>query len=470
MQEITHFEIAGLLVTVTAILAWINARFIRLPTTIGVMILALLFSLSLVVAHLFGVYLDDDAAALIEQIDFEEVLLDVMLAFLLFAGALHVNLNDLRSQGWVIATMATAGVLISTLAVGTLAWLILPLLGFELRFVEACLFGALISPTDPIAVLGLIKRAGAPKALEIKITGESLFNDGIGVVLFLALLGLAYPGLAHHSPHPAPAATQPHIQAGAELADHAPGPAAAEMALDIITLFGLEVFGGLAVGFIAGVIAYLLIRHIDDYSVEILVTLALVIGTYALCTRLHMSGPLAVVIAGLLIGNKGRLTGMSDNTREHVDKFWELNDELLNALLFVLIGLEVLILDFTGKALIAGAIMIPVVLGARALAVYGGTWGLHLSRLRREFTPGARLVLTWAGLRGGISVALALAIPTTLAGGASNSARDIILAITYAVVAFSIIVQGLTVPAVIRAVVRSEPELADAPIQEPAAT
>lgn len=424
----TLAQIVAILLTLTALLAWINVKFVKLPTTIGVMVLAMGVSLLLVALHQVGIHLEDPAERVIGAIDFEAVVLDFMLAFLLFAGALHVDINDLLKQKWVILTLATLGVLASTLAVGALAYLLLPLVGFEITFFQALLFGAIITPTDPIAVLGLMKSAGVPKELETKVTGESLFNDGIGVVVFLSLLGFAYPVASGHN--------------GEETGGNVIG--------DVAGLFAVEVGGGILAGLACGYIAYLLVKRIDRYSVEVLITLALVVGGYVLCQSVsilghHLSGPLAMVVAGLLMGNKGRLTGMSPSTREHLDIFWELIDEVLNALLFVLIGLEVLVLTFTGQALLAGALLIPVVLLARFVAVGGGVELLKRTRLRREFTTGSRRVLVWAGLRGGISVALALAIPRE-----AGATRDVIITATYVVVAFSIIVQGLTVPYVVR--------------------
>ena len=418
-------QVAAILLVLTALLAWVNVKFVRLPTTIGVMLLAMLASLALVALHNL-VPLDDHARGVIGAVDFEAVVLDGMLAFLLFAGALHVDVNDLLRQKWVIVTLATLGVCASVLAVGSLAYFLMPLVGFGLTFPQALLLGAIVTPTDPIAVLGLMKSAGVPKDLETKVTGESLFNDGVGVVVFLALLGVAYPAASDHG------------GGGFELAE-------------VAGLFAVEVGGGILVGLLGGYAAYLLVKRIDRYSVEVLITLALVVGGYVLCQSVsilghHLSGPLAMVVAGLLIGNKGRVTGMSDATREHLDVFWELVDELLNAVLFVLIGLEVLLIELTGRALLAGVVMIPVVLLARAVAVGGGVELLKRTRLRREFTPGARRVLIWAGLRGGISVALALAIPRV----EGDPTRDAIVTATYVVVAFSIIVQGLTVPLVVR--------------------
>ena len=479
MSHLGPFEIAGLLLIATAQLAWINVKTLRLPTTIGVMVLALVLSLALVaLAKVPGLNLVAPAKAVLAQVDFETVLLDVMLAFLLFAGSLHVNFHDLRAQGWPVLVLATLGVVASTLVVGTLAWLILPLFGpsMHLRFVEACLFGALITPTDPIAVLGLMKRAGVPKSLELIVSGESLFNDGVGVVVFLTLLGLAYPGVPHGEAGATPPSPTPVVavdghgdgQGGPEdPADATEVPAAPTHAAEaarngsvkaagnVALLFLVEVGGGLGAGLLAGYVAYEFVRRVDAYNVEILITLALCVGTYAICGMIsvagsHFSGPLAMVVAGLFMGNEGRATGMSDETREHVDTFWELVDEVLNALLFVLIGLEVLVLSFTGRALLAGAAMIPLVLLARAASVYGGAGFLHATGYRHDYSPGTKRVLIWAGLRGGISVALALAVPQLLPDGTPNAARQIIVAITYAVVTFSIVVQGLTVPWVVR--------------------
>ena len=420
--------VVAVLLTLTAVLAWLNAKVLKLPMVIGVMALSLGGSLLLVALNECGVSIDEPAKAVVEAIDFEAVVLEGMLAFLLFAGALHVNLNDLLRQKFVILTLATLGVVASTFVVGSLAFVLMPLLGFELTWLQALLFGAVVTPTDPIAVLGLMKSAGCPKELETKVVGESLFNDGVGVVVFLALLGVAFPA----------AGVTPEPLSAAGLAE----------------LFAVEVGGGIAVGLLCGFVAYQLIKRVDHASVEVMLTLALVVGGYVLCQETvifghHLSGPLAMVVAGLLIGNRGRVTGMSDHTREHLDTFWEVVDELLNAMLFALIGLEVLILALTRQALLAGLVMIPVVLLARAAAVGGGVGLLKATGLRSSFTPGARRVLVWAGLRGGISVALALAIPRD-----AGVTRDVVVTATYVVVAFSILVQGLTVPWVVRKAVR----------------
>ncbi len=406
-------DVVALLVSLTALLAYANHRLLRLPTTIGVMLIALLLSLALIAAGEFGYGVEAWAEKVVARIDFNEALMHGMLSFLLFAGALHVDLNDLARQKFIIGTLATAGILLSTFLVGSALYLLLPLAGFALPYVWCLVFGALISPTDPIAVLGILKSAKVPKSLEVKVAGESLFNDGVGVVVFIVLLGVA---------------TRGDVSAGA-----------------VVGLFALEAIGGVLLGLGLGMLTYWMLKSVDSYQVEVLLTLALVMGGYALATALHLSGPIAIVVAGLLIGNHGRRFAMSAKTTENLDTFWELIDEILNAVLFVLLGLEILVLSFRGEYLIAGLLVIPVVLLARWISV-----GLpvHLMRRWRAFTPGAITVMTWGGLRGGISVALALSLP------AESSARELLIAITYVVVVFSILVQGLSVGAVVRRVVR----------------
>ncbi|HVT42850.1 MAG TPA: sodium:proton antiporter [Thermoanaerobaculia bacterium] len=402
-------NIIAILVTLAAVFSYVNHRFIRLPVTIGVMLIALAMSFALILVGTFGPDFTDEVEIMLQSIDFDETLLHGMLSFLLFAGALHINLNDLAEQKWVIATLATIGLLISTAIIGFGGWWILGAAGMPIPLVYCLLFGALISPTDPIAVLGILRKANAPKTLETKIAGESLFNDGVGVVVFLVLLEVATGSVEVTAGH-------------------------------ILALLGQETVGGALFGIAIGYIAYRMLKSVDNYQVEVLITLALVTGGYALAMALHLSGPIAIVVAGLMIGNQGRRLAMSDRTREHLDTFWELVDEILNAILFLLLGLEVLILTFTERYLLAGALLIPVVLLARFIAV-----GIPVRLLRRfrPFSPGAVRILTWGGLRGGISVALALSIP-------SGPERDVVLAITYAVVIFSIVVQGLTIGPMIR--------------------
>ena len=407
------FTILAILITLTALFSYVNYRFIGLPTTIGVMLIALLMSLALIVLDAFGVALREQADALLRSIDFDEALLQGMLSFLLFAGALHVNINDLIEHKWTIGLLSTVGVLVSTFLIGTMTWLVLGWLDVPMPFVYCLLFGALISPTDPIAVLGILKTAGAPKRLETKITGESLFNDGVGVVIFLIILEIA-------------------TGSGEITAGH------------IGIVFAQEALGGGLFGFVIGYLAYRMLKQVDNYQVELLITVALVTGGYALAMALHLSGPIAIVVAGLLIGNYGRRLAMSEKTRHHLDIFWELVDEVLNAVLFVLIGLEVLVLVLTKAYLLAGLLLIPLVLLARFIAV-----GIPVTVLRpfRDFDPGAIRIMTWGGLRGGISVALALSLPP-------GPERDVILAITYAIVVFSILVQGLTIGKLVKSVLR----------------
>ncbi len=404
-------DITAILTTLAAVLSYINHRFVRLPSAIGLMFIALCLSLGLIALGKLGLAgIERTAETFIRSIDFNKTLMQGMLSFLLFAGALHVNLRDLAEQKWVVGTLATVGTVASTFVVGGLFWLLVNGLGLNVPPIYCLLFGALISPTDPIAVLGILKSARAPKSLEIKITGESLFNDGIGVVLFVVLLELATGGQELSLPH-------------------------------IAVLFAEEAVGGILFGLLLGGIAFWMLSRIDHYSVEVLITLAVVMGGYALALAIHTSGPIAMVVAGLVIGNHGRRFAMSDKTREHLDTFWELIDEILNTVLFVLIGFELLILEFSGKTAAVGLLAIPIVLLARLVCV--GT-PIQLMKLWRTFTPGAVKILTWGGLRGGISVALALSIP-------AGPERDLILPVTYTVVVFSILVQGLTIGRLIAA-------------------
>ena len=400
-------QIIALLVTLAAFFSYINYRFIKLPTTIGLLLISLFISLGIIFTGKFGLPMEDMAKDLLAQIDFNQTLMQGMLSALLFAGALHVHLDELKKQRWVVAVLASVGVITSTVIIGFSAYFIFPLLGLDIPFIYCLVFGSLISPTDPIAVIGILKTIGAPKSLETKIAGESLFNDGVAVVVFLALLGIAVGGSEHGEVTTA----------------------------SIAWLFVQEAIGGAIFGLVIGYIVYLLLSSIDNYQVEILLTLALVFGGYSLASALHLSGPIAIVVAGLMIGNSGRQLAMSDKTREHLDNFWELIDEILNAVLFVLIGLEVLVLSYRQDYLWAGLIMVVVVLLARFIAV--GV-PISLMKMKKTFTPKIIRILTWGGLRGGISIALALTIP-------AGETREAILLITYVVVIFSVVVQGLTI-------------------------
>ena len=406
------FSLVSILISLAAVSSYLNYRYIKLPTTIGVMLVALVGSLALIVAGPYAGGFRGEAAQLVGQVDFDQVVLHGMLAFLLFAGAIHVNLEDLGREWLTISLLAVLGTLVSTVLVGGLTWLVLGWLGLGVPLIATLMFGALISPTDPIAVLGIMKSVEAPRQLEIQVAGESLFNDGLGVVVFLVLLELS-----------------------------ADTTAPASLGVGAVGLLLLrEVGGALALGLVAGLVVYQMLKRVDNYQVEVLLTLALAMGLYALADAEHLSAPIAVVVAGLFVGNQGRAFAMTERTREHVDAFWELVDEILNVVLFLLIGLELLVLPIERGWLVAGALAIPIVLAARWLTV-GGIVGA-LNRVRPQ-SRGAITVLTWGGLRGGISVALALSLPT-------SASRSLLLTLTYFVVVFSILVQGLSVGRVIR--------------------
>jgi len=422
-EGIGFFNLAGALIALTALFAYLNHRFLRLPPSIGVMALALAFSLAVIGIGLFVPSVERSAAGLVRQIDFNKTVLNGMLGFLLFAGALHIDLDDLSSRKTLIAVLATVGVILTTLIVGLLAWLVLNLLGVQARPLYCFLFGALIAPTDPIAVLAMLKDAAASKPLEVTIAGESLFNDGVGVVVFLGLL---------------------HAVVGGQDIDLA----------RLGVAFVQEGLGGALFGLVAGVVFYYLFKSVDRYQVEILLSLALVAGGYALATYLHVSAPIAMVVAGLLIGNHGRLFAMSEATRDHLDTFWELTDEVLNAVLFVLLGLEVLALSFTGTYFLVGLILIPTVLFARLVSVTLPVW---LLRLRTPVERYTTRLLCWGGLRGGLSVAMALSVPEVI-GGERVTEREWMLTATYVVVAFSVLVQGTTVGPLMRHWLRPGPE------------
>ncbi len=415
-------DLAAILLVLAAVFGYLNLKFLKLPTTIGIMLIGLLSSMVLLMLRDALPLIPEAADRFVESIDFNKTLMEGMLSFLLFAGALHVNLGNLLDQKRLIAIMASFGVVFSTFVIGGATWLLFPLFGFEVPFLWCLVFGALISPTDPVAVLSILKTAGAPKSLETKITGESLFNDGVGVVVYLAVLGMALGGHGDHG------------MTGAG---------------DVAKLFVVEAGGGMLWGFMIGFVAYFMLRSIDNYQIEVLITLALVTAGYRLASHWHLSGPLAMVVAGLMIGNQGRSFAMSEKTREHLDTFWELVDEILNAVLFLLIGLELLVLNLSGRAIAVGAILIVVVLAARFAAT---SIPVMLLKSRREFSPGVIRILTWGGLRGGISVALALGIPKDFAY------RQEFLVATYVVVVFSIVVQGLTLKPLVARVVRAGDE------------
>ena len=413
------FNLAALVVTLAAICGWINHRWLRLPHSIGLVLIALAVSFAALMLNAVvpALRLESTVRDTLTQIDFHDTLMTGMLGFLLFAGALHVDLDHLVSRRWAISTLATVGILLSTGLVGGGTYLLAGLAGLDVPLPYCLVFGALISPTDPIAVLSILKKTTVPATLEAKIAGESLFNDGVGVVLFAILVAVATGGGEH----------------GAELT-----------AGGIVRLLLTEAVGGGLLGLVAGYVAFRAMKAIDEHNLEVLITLALVMGTYALAQQLHLSGPIAMVVAGLFIGNHGTRLAMSETTRDHVEKFWSLIDEILNSLLFLAIGFEVFALTLTPAMLWIAMVAIPLVLAARFISV---SVPILTLRLWHDFTPGAIPVLTWGGLRGGISVALALSLPL-------SPVRDQILAATYGVVVFSIVVQGLTIERVVRATVR----------------
>ena len=420
MFEFSFLNAAAVIVTLAALFGYINHRWLGLPHAIGIVVIALLASLgAIAIDAIFpALALQEAVRPILANIDFHDVLMKGMLSFLLFAGALHVNLGDLMSRKWAIGTMATVGVLMSTFMVGFAVWGISLLLGIDIPLTYCLVFGALIAPTDPVAVLGILKTVKVPEPLEAKIAGESLFNDGVGVVVFIIMVAIATGGGGH----------------GGDSVG----------ALDIIRLFAQEALGGAALGLAFGYIAYLALKSINEHNLEVLITLALVMLTYGVAAALHLSGPIAVVIAGLLIGNHGTRFAMSDKTRDHVQKFWSLLDEIMNSALFLLIGFEVFALSISGNVVVLMIIAIPLTLAARFISVATPLTALSL---RRDFTKGAISVLTWGGLRGGISVALALSLP-------DSAIKETILAVTYGVVIFSIVVQGLTVKFVVKQMVK----------------
>ncbi len=400
-------DLISIILTLSAVFSYLNFRFIGLPTTIGVMLITLMISFVALLLGAFGIIdIHHFAENMLSGIDFNKALMEGMLSFLLFAAALHVSAKDLVDMKWTIGVLATLGVLLSTFIIGFIIFILLIMLGFDVPFIYCLLFGALISPTDPIAVMSTLKSAGIAKSLETKIAGESLFNDGVGVVVFVVILGVVL---------------QPEQVSATQIA---------------IT-FAKEALGGIIFGLLLGGVAFYLLKSVDNYQVEILITLALVMGGYTLAHEMHTSGPITVVVAGLLIGNQARTHAMSMITRQRLDDFWELLDGILNVVLFVLIGLEVLALQFKWGYLLAGLLAIPLILLARLASV-----GIPIKMLQTltawRYSAHVIKILVWGGLRGGISVALALTLP-------SGAERDIFLIMTYTIVIFSIVVQGLTI-------------------------
>ncbi len=398
-------------------LAFINIRFLRLPGTIGVMVLSLLLSLGILLAGSLGSPLVSVLREALEEIDFSDFLLDFMLGFLLFAGALHTDINKLRKSMLPIVVFATVGTLLSTFLVGGMLYYLLPVFYEPVAFIHCLLFGALISPTDPIAVLSILKKTGVSEEVETNITGESLFNDGVGVVVFLTLFGIARKGSGD-------------IEAG-----------------EIGILLLQEIGGGIMLGVVLGYVVYRMLKSIDHYQTEVLITLALVMGGMALAPVYHFSGPLAMVVAGLFIGNRATEFAMSATTTDYVHKFWEMVDEIMNAILFVLIGLELIVIPIHAAFVYVGLAAIGLILLARMISLFVPAL---LFRFKHRFPNRTLLIMTWGGLRGGISIALALSLT-------GDMERNLIVAITYVVVLFSIIVQGLSLGPVVKRLNRKKP-------------
>lgn len=399
------YNLITIIIVLTAVFGYINFRWLKLPATIGIMLISIVASLAIIGVGIFNPDFFRQTTNVIGAIDFHTALMKVMLSFLLFAGAIHIDINQLRQQKTAIITFSTIGVLLSTFIVGGLVFIAAKWFGLPIDFIYCLLFGALISPTDPIAVLGILKQYNIPASLEMKISGESLFNDGVAVVVFLAIYEIINAGAANVS-----------VQ-------------------QIGLLFLTEAGGGLLLGAMLGYAGFYILKSIDNYVIEVLITLAIVMGGYQLADYIHISGPLAMVVAGIITGNKSRELGMSDITRDYLDKFWEMIDEVFNAILFLLVGFEMLIIPFSLTLLWLGIVAIAIVLLARFVSV---AIPIYMLQRKTVFEKNAIPILTWGGLRGGISVALALSLP-------ASATSDIIVSITYIIVLFSIIVQGLTI-------------------------
>ncbi len=409
----------SVLIVLASFFAYLNVRFLKLPGTIGIMIIAMLVSVAIrLLGDQYFPETTKEFFLLIQEFDFTEILMGAMLNFLLFAGALHINISDLREHKWPILTYASVSVVLSALIIAGLFYMIAPMLGMEIPFIYCLLFGTLISPTDPIVVLGILKEAKVPKMIETKITGESLFNDGVAVVMFAVVLKMA---------------TDVNFDATFG---------------SIAKLFLLEAGGGILLGALLGFTASNVMKKIDDYKVSVLITLSIVMGGFLIAKELHFSSPLAMVIAGLIIGNFGKSVAMSETTRDYLSKFWELIDEILNAILFLFIGFELLMLPDLQEQLLLGVVAIFICLLARTLAIF-----IPASTILRKntYSKGSLTTMVWGGIRGGVSIALVMSIPNSV-----GEIKDVLLEVTYIVVLFSIVVQGLTVGKVAKRVLKDD--------------
>ncbi|MEG0917339.1 MAG: sodium:proton antiporter [Myroides sp.] len=409
----------SVLIVLASFFAYLNVRFLKLPGTIGIMIIAMLVSVAIrLLGDKYFPETTKEFFMLIQEFDFTEILMGAMLNFLLFAGALHINVSDLREHKWPILTYASVSVVLSALIIAGLFYMIAPMLGMEIPFIYCLLFGTLISPTDPIVVLGILKEAKVPKMIETKITGESLFNDGVAVVMFAVVLKMATD-----------------VDFDASLGS-------------VSKLFLLEAGGGVLLGALLGFTASNVMKKIDDYKVSVLITLSIVMGGFLIAKELHFSSPLAMVIAGLIIGNFGKTAAMSETTRDYLSKFWELIDEILNAILFLFIGFELLMLPDLQEQLLLGVIAIFICLLARTLAIFIPARTI----LRKNtYSKGSLTTMVWGGIRGGVSIALVMSIPNSV-----GDIKDVLLEVTYIVVLFSIVVQGLTVGKVAKKVLKDD--------------
>ncbi len=401
----------SILIALCAVFSYINIRFLKLPPSIGLMFISLVFSLLIIAEGKISSTFHQHIEEMVRSINFSQTLLNIMLGFLLFAGSLHVNLNQLKQQRAAVISFSTLGVALSVFLFGGIMWYVFKLFHYPIDFIYCLWFGALVSPTDPIAVIGILKKSNMPKEIEATINGESLFNDGVGIVFFVTIGKVISLGIENLS------------------------------GLDVLILFGREVVGGLILGIALGYLVYYFIRKIDNYQTEVLISLALVMVCGEVAQWLHVSGPLAVIAIGLILGNKVSETAMSDTTRDYHNKFWELIDDFLNAILFVLIGLQMVLLPFITNYILIGVIGIILLLVCRYLSLKISTVFIKDKKL---FNDKTLMIMTWGGLRGGLSIALTLSLP-------DSPYKEVIVSITYIIVIFSILVQGLTTGKLVKA-------------------